>query len=128
MSFQEKSIKSEKVAKLSYERELYDSSINRYYYSFFQFLKHILKVNEIHIDQNEINKAGSHDKAVSEYIGYLRAKGIKQFPKITKINKCYSEMKQFRKKADYWEEESSKEDVDRFERSYNELKKILSQK
>ncbi|ELC8437047.1 TPA: hypothetical protein ACGFBC_002176 [Clostridium perfringens] len=126
MSFLDKSIKSENVAKLSYDENLYDSSINRYYYSFFQRLKHTLDIKDINISEDDINKAGSHDETKQKYIEYLQKKGSKSMHKISVINRNYSRMKQLRKKADYLDVECSKEDADRFKKWFSENIEIIT--
>lgn len=127
MSFHDKCIESEEMGRIAYENAYYNSAINRYYYSFFQYLKQVLESKQIHTDEEKVNEGGSHEYTKNQYVQYIRKKGNTKnnMKKVRDINDCFSKMKQMRKIADYDEKSCEKEDADKVKRWYNLIISII---
>lgn len=124
MSYIDKCIKTRETAKICYDKAIYDSCVNRYYYSFYQELMHELSVKKIKIeDECEKDNIGSHVKAFNAFKKYL--KDVKKFKmkRVTTINGNFIKFKKLREKADYDEEMLSKEEADEAIDTYNVLQK-----
>ncbi|WP_195972636.1 hypothetical protein [Clostridium thermobutyricum] len=125
MSYLDKCIKTKKMAKICYENEIYDSCVNRYYYSFYQELMHKLQEKSIEVDKEDYN-SGSHLKTFNCFKKYLKdAKRVKM-RKIIQINGKYIKFKKLREKADYSEDMINKEEADEAISAYNSLQKEIN--
>jgi uncharacterized protein (UPF0332 family) len=120
MSYVEKGIKSKEVAILCYDKAIYDSCINRYYYSFYQNLMHKLECKDIYIDKKL--SGGSHEKAFNTFIDRILRPIKRPSPReVTTLRTIYGDFKNLRKSADYNSTMITKKEVDRAIRLYNSL-------
>lgn len=126
MGYLDKSLENEKVAKELEEKNYYDGAINRYYYSIFQLILHILDKKGIEINKSDINNASSHDKAIEGIQTYLKGKSASNWRKCGKIKSAFRDIKKHRKLADYEEERASENHIKNVKSKYNELKNLLN--
>lgn len=118
MSYQEKGIKSKEVAILCYDNAIYDSCVNRYYYSFYQNLMHKLECKDIHIDEDI--SGGSHEMAFNTFINNVLRPIKRPTPReVTSLRSIYGDFKNLRKTADYDSTMITKQQVDRAIRLYD---------
>lgn len=125
MSYLDKCIKTKEMAKICYDNKIYDSCVNRYYYSFYQALMHKLQEKKIKVDQEEGN-GGSHLKTFKCFKKHLRDVKKLKMIRITQINSKYIQFKKLREKADYQEEMINKEEADKAISAYNSLQNEIN--
>lgn len=125
MSYLEKCNENENAAILLFENKYYNASINRFYYSSFQHIVHILNNNGIELNDDEKNSEGSHDKAIRKLDEYLRKKGTRYLTKAHKIKSKYKDIKKFRKNADYEEIMCDEQSANDVKSIHNEIKNLL---
>lgn len=124
MSFKEKSYMNEQIAKISKDNKSYDASINRYYYSFFQLLKHKIEEQGIESEKEEVENSGSHNYIFASYRDHLLQKGA-NYREVVDMNSYYRSLKNLRKKADYLAECSSEKDIEKATEYFYNLKEML---
>ncbi|EHK2442862.1 hypothetical protein QTI77_14605 [Clostridium perfringens] len=122
MSYLDKCIKTKEMARICYDNGIYDSCVNRYYYSFYQELMHKLQEKKIKVEATETN-GGSHVKTFNTFKRYLKDVKRIKMTRITAINSDFIRFKKLREKADYNQEMLSKEEADKAIGTYNSLKK-----
>lgn len=110
----EKSKQSKVAADLLMTKSLYSSSINRYYYSYVQFMLHIT-INKLGHDRAELDKfrkekEGSHQFASRLINSDLAQKDFSDYKWFQQKNQ---ELKQYRVLADYSEVSIPLEDADK---------------
>lgn len=125
MSYQEKCIENENVGKITYENGYYNASVNRYYYSFFQFLMDRMNCFKIKIDSEEVAN-GSHVKAFKSYKNYLQNNNKVKRGRINQLNSNFFKLRNLRAKADYDEEKIEKKEADLAISTYNMLKREIN--
>lgn len=120
-----KSEESWRAAILCSGKNLYGSSINRYYYSIFQFILHILDLNGRSVKQDEKDKGQhSHDNTCIEMGKLIESKkvGVNAF----QFKSHFTMIKSLRTKADYHRESVDESELKIMERSITEMKTYLS--
>lgn len=125
MSYQEKCIENEKVGRITYNEGYYNASVNRYYYSFFQFLIDRMNSFKIKIDSEEL-ASGSHVSTFISYKKYLEKNNKVKRSRINQINGKFFKLKNLRAKADYDEEKIEKKEAELAISTYNMLKKEIN--
>lgn len=122
MSYTQKCIESLEVAKICYEKEYYNSCVNRYYYSFYQELMHKLSDRQITINEEHLS-GGSHEKAFNKFIDEVFRPIKRPKPRnVTDLRTMYGNFKNIRALADYKPELLSKDKVDEAIELYEKLK------
>lgn len=135
-SFAEKSQQSLTAAEMLYKSNLYPSTINRAYYSFFQFMQHILfaKLNQ---DEKEfeglINSSGKKTHSlVTNLVGIQFIKNRPNGYSTLEWNREYqwlsekiAEFKKIRNEADYFEVTINPEDANSWIGNRNAMINLL---
>lgn len=121
MLYKDKGIKSKEAAILCYEKHLYDSCINRYYYSFYQYMLQKLADNKLTINSESLT-SGSHINTFNEYLDNIVKKSSDyNRDDETLISSFFYTIKRSRKKADYETEDFSRNEVNFAILAYNQL-------
>lgn len=104
MTFLEKSDQNRIAAKMLREQNLHASSVNRYFYSYLQYLFHILanklKKSKEDLEEFQKDREGSHRFALRMVGDELASKNIKDYKWLQRVDK---ELKALRVDSDYFE-------------------------
>lgn len=111
---------NKKWAECAYTQKDYDVAVNRYYYSIFQQLLHIL--SDKRIKTNRISGEGSHNATAAAYANHF-FNG--DFKKRTRFNKSFQSLKTIRCEADYNESQVNSFRANEAKTAYNDINMLI---
>ena len=126
MSYEQKCIENKEMGILCYEKQKYNSFVNRYYYSFYQALLLKLQSRDL-LKEIKVLEAGSHENTFYLFEqNFVRKNRKFKWSELRTLKSLFSEIKSARQKADYNEESISKEEADGIIRTYTNLIECLN--
>lgn len=124
MSYHEKYETNKKWAESAYNENDYDVAVNRYYYSIFQGILHILAERKIPVTR--ISGEGSHNLTAAAYTQeFLGGCGREALKKRTKFNADFQLLKKIRCEGDYDESHIDSFRAKDAKKAYESIKKTI---
>lgn len=123
LSYHEKYETNKKWAESAYTEKDYDVAVNRYYYSIFQGILHILAERKVSVKR--VSGEGSHNLTAEAFVNEFFG-GQKAFRDRSKFNADFQLLKKIRCEGDYDESHINSFRAKDAKTAYESIKKLLN--
>lgn len=130
MSFVAKYKESIEIANIAYNKNKYNSAVNRYYYGIYQKMLDRIQnsCTNSNINSNNMNQENTHNQVITFFRDNVLAPkytGKERIKKKYLFNSYIQDLKRLRHKADYNSALLTKKDADDAIKKFEELDKIV---